>query len=46
MGMLKKNRQWRSRPFAVLAYKVYAPRAKMAAAFPSAKLRTGLDKLF
>jgi hypothetical protein len=31
MGMLKKNRQRRSRHFAVLTYSMYAPRVKMAA---------------
>jgi hypothetical protein len=35
MGMLKKSRQRRSRNFAVLTYFMYAPRVKMAAAFPS-----------
>jgi len=37
-GNVEKSRQRRSRPFVVLTYKVYAPRAKTAAAL--------LDELF
>jgi len=37
-GNVEKSRQRRSRPFAVLTYKVYAPPAKRAAAL--------LDELF
>jgi len=32
LGNVEKSRQRRSRHFAVLTYKVYAPRVKMAAA--------------
>jgi len=32
MGNVGKSRQRRSRPFAVLTYRVYVPRAKRAAA--------------
>ncbi len=52
-GNVEKSRQRRSlashrhgRHFAVLTYKVYAPRVKKAAAFPSTLLRTGLAELF
>ncbi len=38
MGNVEKSRQRRSRPFAVLTYKAYAPRVKRAAAL--------LDELF
>jgi len=34
-GNVEKSRQRRSRHFAVLTYAMYAPRVKMAAAFPS-----------
>jgi hypothetical protein len=34
------------RHFSVLTYYAYAPRVKMAAAFPSSGLRTGLDDFF
>jgi len=37
-GNVEKSRQRRSRPFAVLTYKLYAPRVKKAAAL--------LDELF
>ncbi len=37
-GNVEKSRQRRSRPFAVLTYEAYAPRAKRAAAL--------LDELF
>jgi len=46
MGAVEKSRQWRSRQFSVLTYWKYAPRAKLAAAFPSAKLRAGLGEPF
>ena len=37
VGNVEKSRQRRSRPFAVLTYTVYAPRAKRAAALPVEK---------
>ena len=43
---VEKGRQQGSPHFAVLTYNMYAPRPKMTAAFPSAKLRAGLDELF
>jgi len=45
-GAVEKIRQRRSHQFSVLTYWKYDPRAKSAAAFPSAKLRTGLNELF
>jgi hypothetical protein len=45
-GSVEKSRQRRSRHFSVLTYQVYAPRVKMAVAFPSSGLRTGLDGPF
>ena len=45
-GSVEKSRQRRSRQFSVLTYGLYALRAKRAAAFPSASLRTGLDERF
>ena len=45
-GAVEKSRQRRSPHFSVLTYWKYALRAKMAVAFPSRGLRTGLDELF
>jgi len=45
MGNVEKSRQRRSRPFAVLTYRMYAPRVKKAAALldlpPPKRLRAG-----
>jgi len=53
LGMLKKAASLRrsgfaqaGRHFAVFPYSMYAPLVKMAAAFPSTLLRTGLDRPF
>jgi len=46
LGAVENSRQWRSPQFSVLTYWKYAPRAKLAAAFPSTSLRTGLDEPF
>jgi len=45
VGNVEKSRQRRSRPFAVLTYRMYAPRVKKAAALldlpPPKRLRAG-----
>jgi len=43
LGNVGKIPQRRSHHFAGLTYSIYAPQVKIAAAFPSVRLRTGLD---